>query len=462
MKRILFLLALTCGTLFAQAQVNPSMNMTLLSSYRNANFFYNDIWGYTDPNGREYAILGSNWGTHFFDITNPSQPIQVDSFIGQNSNSIWRDYKTYGHYCYAVGDGGGHSLQIFDMSGLPNQVVKVYDSNALSTSAHTLNIENGKLYLVSNSKPNGYAPIDILSLADPENPTYMTSIGAPFFSGMHAMHVRNDTLYCSAGFAGQRIIDATDPFNPTLVSSLIGYPSPGYNHSSWTSGDRQHMIFTDEVPSGLPAKIYDISDITNPTFVSFFSTGTLATAHNTFMWQDYAILSYYKDGVQVWDMSNPATPQRIGFLDTYPDNDSTNAGYNSPDPYDGAWGVFPYFASGTIIASDVTHGLKVMTPPYGPPYPDPSIANPLSTAPQYTVGNLSVSPNPASDFVYVSLPEGVSQTRISIINTLGQTVNTQTLQGQNGQISLKHLASGLYTLQADVAGKRMTRKVVVE
>ena len=39
---------------------------------------YNDIWGYTSANGKEYALIGAWDGTQIIDIsTNPSNPITV-------------------------------------------------------------------------------------------------------------------------------------------------------------------------------------------------------------------------------------------------------------------------------------------------------------------------------------------------------------------------------------------------
>jgi hypothetical protein len=41
-----------------------------------------------------------------------------------------------------------------------------------------------------------------------------------------------------------------------------------------------------------------------------------------------------------------------GFFDTYPSSDSAG--------FDGVWSVYPYFASGKIIASDINSGLFVI------------------------------------------------------------------------------------------------------
>ena len=79
---------------------------------------YNDIWGYADCGGNEYAIAGSARYIHFIDVTNPAGPVEISRFEG-STNSVWRDFKTYGHYAYAVADQGTDGLLVFDLSQYP-------------------------------------------------------------------------------------------------------------------------------------------------------------------------------------------------------------------------------------------------------------------------------------------------------------------------------------------------------
>lgn len=43
------------------------------SFYNNT---YNEIWGLSNGN-QEYAVIGSTGGTHFIDVTDPTQPEEV-------------------------------------------------------------------------------------------------------------------------------------------------------------------------------------------------------------------------------------------------------------------------------------------------------------------------------------------------------------------------------------------------
>jgi len=106
MKQLLLLVFTTC--IFSlSAQSIDSLNIKKVGQWDDntlptrSGLVYNDCWGYTAPDGKEYAILGSVQKVHFFNITDPTNPIEIASFAG-GGNSIWRDFKTYGHYAYAI------------------------------------------------------------------------------------------------------------------------------------------------------------------------------------------------------------------------------------------------------------------------------------------------------------------------------------------------------------------------
>ena len=68
----------------------------------------NDIWGWVDSSGNEYAIVGMNNGTSIIDLSDPLSPQEVLFVPGMNS--IWRDIKTYGHYAYVTTDNPSTSF----------------------------------------------------------------------------------------------------------------------------------------------------------------------------------------------------------------------------------------------------------------------------------------------------------------------------------------------------------------
>lgn len=104
--------------------------------------------------------------------------------------------------------------------------------------------------------------------------------------------------------------------------------------------------------------VYDISDLGNIKESARFQTapGSGAIIHNTHILNDYAITSWYKEGVVITDVARPQNPIEVGHYDTY--------AQGSGDGFAGCWGVYPFLPSGTIVASDINNGLYVLTPTY--------------------------------------------------------------------------------------------------
>jgi len=364
MKQLLLLVFTTC--IFSlSAQSIDSLNIKKVGQWDDntlptrSGLVYNDCWGYTAPDGKEYAILGSVQKVHFFNITDPTNPIEIASFAG-GGNSIWRDFKTYGHYAYAVADEGSEGLMIFDLSNLPTTVTLVNQTTAFFAKTHNIQIDEntGKLYtLGSNTINNGIGIIDIAT--DPENPTLLANQGLSPAGYVHDAFVRNDTIYCNHGNSdGMWVYDVSNPAAEVVLGNITSYSSQGYNHSCWLNDAGDKLVFCDETQNR-NVKLVDVSDLTDITVTDYFKstleapTATNSLAHNPFIKGDSVYISYYDDGVQVYDISDPNNAVKVAYYDTNP----SNTNYSSND---GAWGVYPFFPSGTIIASDILNGLIVL------------------------------------------------------------------------------------------------------
>lgn len=446
---------------FAQQQ----LNMSLLSNWSDNSippaFYgpYNDVWGYVDGAGREYAILGSSIGTHFIDVTDGSNPVQI-SFQpsnDQNTLAIHRDYKTYQHYCYAVADEGQNTLQIFDLQYLPDSVVKVYDSNVFTKRCHNLFIENDKLYLASNTVGNNNHSMDVLSLANPESPTFLSTLFNPNFNVVHDVFVRNDTAYCSVGYDGFYVYSFVNPVSPQMLMSITAYPEQGYNHSSWIAPNTFNLVMADE-NHGLGLKLIDISDFSNPVVKSIFRSNLLnvpfpaspdgSIPHNEFIVGNYLFVSYYHDGVQVFDISDPLNPIQFAYYDTYPQNTDYIG-------YAGCWGVYPFLPSGKILASDMSNGLFVL---------DGSAITGLNPVAGEAVA-IQVYPNPFSDKVNLKIPSGLNQNiQVSILDVTGREVYSRnympSMTAETLSIPCEKLSAGVYSISCNWGTERVVKKIV--
>ena len=114
MKKVLLLFF---GLMAASATGQDSLGVSKLGQYTYFDVL-NDVWGWTDPSGREFALVGVNSGLSIVEVTNPSQPVEKHFISG--AYSTWRDIKTWKNYAYVVHDSysGGVSdgIMIVDLN----------------------------------------------------------------------------------------------------------------------------------------------------------------------------------------------------------------------------------------------------------------------------------------------------------------------------------------------------------
>ena len=330
-----------------------SDNINLLFNWSDSSLPQNYLGGsYTDVygvaiNGGEYAVIGSTMGTHIIDVTIPTQCLEVAFIPGafQGNGVSHRDFFSMDNYLYGVCDQGTSTLQIIDISNLPNSVSLVYNSDSLISTSHNLFIDilNKKLY-----STNG----DVLDISNPTNPSFLFHMGFSF----HDLYVENDTGYFNCTSNGLQIYEMTTN-TPQYVGSLTSYPQQGTNHSGWKKDNT--YILADE-NHGLSLKVIDVSDLSNLSVIALFNSGvdSNSIAHNLIIRDNFVYVSYYHDGLQIFDITDPTNPIKAGYYDTYlPDN------HNG---YAGNWGVDPQLPSGIILVSDVQSGLFVLEFDYNP------------------------------------------------------------------------------------------------
>lgn len=320
---------------------------------------YSAIWGYTAPDGREYAILGVNGGasyqggTSIIDVTDIGNVHQVAFIPGPNSS--WREMKTYGTYAYVVTEAGG-GVQIINLSQLPDTAWLVqsfnYSSGGRSISrSHSISVADGFLYLngCATWSPGGMVIFDLRN--NPESPVFAGQYQPEY---IHDSYILRDTIYASAVNAGGGIHIA-DARNKSSVQEIgkITYTGSG-THNAWVTKDRRYVVSTDEIGSTPKTlKVWNISNLpTIPTSpAATFTPVPGQIEHNITIRGDYAYVAWYSAGVRVVNLDDPAFPLDAGGYDTSP----TTSGYN------GVWGIYPYFPSGKIIAGDMQNGLWVFS-----------------------------------------------------------------------------------------------------
>ena len=362
-----------------------------------------NLWGFVDQDdGREYAVVGHRNGTAVFDVTVPGAPLQVGNVPG--NPSLWREVKVYQlpgvnggphrAYAYITTEAPNGGLQIIDLTNLPAGVSL---ANTLTdfSSSHTLyisNVDYGTMAALPNQQAYLYiagasiagGAFRIYDLVDPVNPHLVT----PSPAGNGYMHdstsmliTDNRTTQCAAAHNPCEVLvdfnettvdlwDVTDKSTPVRLSTT-GYPTASYTHSGWPTADNRYIVVHDELDElrrSLNTHIYtlDIADLRAPSMVTSYIGGVGSTDHNGYNIGNRYYVSHYKRGLVIFDSSNPRALTEVGSFDTYLTPAANSAGT------DGAWGVYPFLPSGTILVSDIENGLFLLRknetqPPPAPP-----------------------------------------------------------------------------------------------
>lgn len=434
--KLLFLHCLVFLAAFSASAQN--LNTTFRSKITFPGQTLANVWGYT-AGGHEYALAGGALGLIIIDITDPDAPQQIVQIPGPNN--MWKEIKTFSHYAYVVSEGG-MGIQVVDLSGLPSPNLNYHyykgDGAILNqlNKIHALHIDTAKGFLYAYGGGLFSGGVKIFDLnPDPYNPVYVGKYDQLGY--VHDGYVDNDTLYAGHIYAGMfSVVNMADKNAPELISTQN--TSGNFTHNTWLTDDRRIIFSTDEVNNSF-LTAYDVSDPTDIQLLDKIQSnpGSNSMVHNTHILGNYAVTSWYKDGFTIVDLSRPDNLVQVGNYDTY-----TGSGGGS----DGCWGVYPFFPSGTIIASNITaqgtpNGeLWVITPNYVRAcYLEGQITNGATGAPLNGVKiEILGSTPPTVEFsnqagVYKAGQEKAGLFTVRVSKTGFQDVETQVLL-ENGKV----------------------------
>ena len=188
--------------------------------------------------------------------------------------------------------------------------------------------------------------------------------------------------------------------------------------------------------------IIDVSDLDNPVLKWNYTGVTPAIDHNGYVKGDEFYLANYRAGLRVMDVSSidSSNMTEIGFFDTFPSSNSNS--------FNGAWSVYPYFDSGSIIISDIESGLFIVK------------KNAILSSDDFfeSKSQIIVYPNPSKSTVIIDAK--IILFSISIVNIDGRVVYENKGQLSNSQqIDTSNLASGVYFININ---NNITKKLIIE
>lgn len=334
----------------------------------------NDIWGWTDPvDNAEYVLMGVNNGTAFVRVSDPDNPILVGRMPTQTSSSAVRDIKVYMNHAYVVADlAGAHGMQVFDLTRLrTGGTGQIFSANVVYgdvDEAHNLaiNESSGHAYIVgSNTCSGGLHMVDI---RQPVN---------PLFAGCHSVdgfthdaqcvaYVGPDPDHTGAEICFNSNLDSVAIVDVTLKSSpntlaVLTYPNLGLVHQAWLDDTHRYLLVDDEFDEeqfGLRTGtiVIDVTDLDAPRYLYTHRHSTMSTDHNLFVSGSRVFEANYTSGLRILEFTSLATDtlMEVGFFDTFPESNDPGIA--------GAWGVYPFFPSGTVVISDIDRGLFILSP----------------------------------------------------------------------------------------------------
>jgi len=310
------------------------------------NYGVSDVWGYTDEENNEYAIIGYKDGTSIINVSN-NPPIEVANIIGPSNGDYYyhRDYKTYEDYLYIVNEmyGGDIGMQVIDLSPLPNNNPIQLDTYNQISQSHNLWIDESGLAFIEHINGDN---IHIVNLSNPTSPIYENTFG-DLALNCHDIYSKNNIAYISEGWSYQ--FGIYDISNLNNIIQLATIPSEGYAHNAWLNNDGNILITTEETENKT-IKIWDISNFNNINLLGEY-LGENNLAHNVHIKNDLLYISHYTTGIKIVDIYNPQDPIEVAAFDTYPlDN---NGGYY------GCWGAYPFTNNNYIYVSDMQNGLFI-------------------------------------------------------------------------------------------------------
>jgi choice-of-anchor B domain-containing protein len=153
------------------------------------------------------------------------------------------------------------------------------------------------------------------------------------------------------------IADVTDKQNPKALSRA-SYPNVAYTHQGWFNEDQKYFFVDDEIDEinfgeAVPKTrtiIWDLSDLENPRLAKLHFGEETSSDHNLYVVGNLMYQANYKSGLRILDITDPENPKEVAYFNVAPYMETT-PGYN------GAWSVYPFFKSGTLIVSGIEQGL---------------------------------------------------------------------------------------------------------
>eukprot|EP00604_Paraphysomonas_vestita_P003274 CAMPEP_0174820390 /NCGR_PEP_ID=MMETSP1107-20130205/4198_1 /TAXON_ID=36770 /ORGANISM="Paraphysomonas vestita, Strain GFlagA" /LENGTH=426 /DNA_ID=CAMNT_0016035649 /DNA_START=240 /DNA_END=1520 /DNA_ORIENTATION=+ len=358
-----------------------------------------DMWGWTDPQGTEFALATCETGTSMVDISNPTKPIVLGFLPSNTGKSWWYDAKIYQNYAFIGSEALGHGMSVFDLNQL-STISKQYKSNPSSYNATksatsnaiklgitfkpnkvyrefgsshnmVINTETGYLYAVGSKTCDG--GLHIVDIRTPSNPTFVGCYSADGYThdAECVIYKGPDTRFTSQEICFNynedtlTIVDVTDKQNIRLLARQ-GYDGATYTHQGSLNPEQTHLFLNDELDEEEVSElgghtrsmIWDVSRLDAPKLIGDFYSSETSIDHNEYIHNGVSWQSNYCAGLRVLDaryMSEGVTSE-VAYFDVSPDCNTVE--------FLGSWSAYPFWKSGVVGVQSIERGLFLLKPKF--------------------------------------------------------------------------------------------------
>ncbi|HTR43771.1 MAG TPA: hypothetical protein VMH87_19335 [Pseudomonadales bacterium] len=230
------------------------------------------------------------------DVSNPSNPVSVDTLTGLNGPV---SVAVAGRYAYVACENG-NNLQIVDVSN-PTDPVSVGTLTGLNQPCSVA--VSGRYAYVANLNGNSLQIVDVGDAHGPVSVGILSGLIGPL-----SVAVAGRYAYVACGDGNNlQIVDVSNPTDPVSVGTLTGLYQPC---SVAVSGRYAYVVNIDDNS----LVIADVSNPSNPVSVDTLTglNGPISIA----VAGRYAYVGNIGDSMQIVDVSNPSSLASVGTFAT--------------------------------------------------------------------------------------------------------------------------------------------------
>jgi hypothetical protein len=240
-------------------------------------------------------------GEEYFLPCQPEGTLSLDyDSLNMAYAGSWSFGNSYSVLSSPTGDtlfvGSGAGIMVF-LASDPYALVKVGEVHARALVDYSFyDAAARRLYLAAY-----FSGVEIWDVADPGHPVRLSRIPLDSYP-RGGIAVRDDLIYITTVANGLYIADASDPLNPVI----IGHASVPGNPLVWNSSLGANHAFLAAGTSGL--KIFDVTNPSSPAYLASYAvnaTGVLVSGDLA-----YVVSSNY--GLRILDVSDPQSITLLG------------------------------------------------------------------------------------------------------------------------------------------------------